>query len=465
MKELDQKKKRPSIHNFFAKITGFGHQRVFQYMAEIAANDGFLLPPVQRGPQVYMLENDYPEFENWVDAQALRAMNGYLTVDNLLPEFTKQFGAVVSYNVLRRALVRLDFNYQKRERGYVSNKWKPEILQMLATHVALVRGKVDFNPATGRWYFRNPTVYSDEAYILSGEMRSMSWCRQKNKYRNVLKGGNKRWCMVGTIFSHNPDGVKGVLKHWNMGWKVEKEGRPYFGKMDSTLCLRYFKDEVMPHFNDDVRATLYLDNWSVHKKFEIDFGKTAESQMAWMWKFMEKEIAPESEMYKEWCARYVAVGGKLHVESIMDFVKQYKIPVRQMEKLGHDYNVQVQFLPPYWSPCNPVEFLWARIKQLVRDMDQKIDIATRIDRAWNSITVEFVDQCIDRSIRFCLSWHARLRGAGNSNWAVGTEPTAAVRKVQFGPVDPDSDAESDSDDGDDDDDDEADVQVFKRYRP
>ena len=215
-----QRKKLPNISEFFHQITGFGHQRVSEYEKEIEENEGFLLPPDQRGRQVYMLENEYPRFEQWVDNQAMIAMSSYLTVDNLLPKFAQEFGVVVSYDVLRKALVRLDFKYRKRERAYVSNKWKPEVLDMLRIHCALVRGKVKFDPQTKRWYMVNPTGWEDEAYFLAGEIRSMSWVRQRSKYRNVMRGGNKRHCMVATIFSHQPEGRKGVLRHWNMGTKV-----------------------------------------------------------------------------------------------------------------------------------------------------------------------------------------------------------------------------------------------------
>ena len=98
-------------------------------------------------------------------------------------------------------------------------------------------------------------------------MRSMSWVRQRSKYRNVMKGGNKRNCMVASIFSHCPDGVKGVLRHWNMGWRVEKEGRPYFGKMDSALCMKYFGEVLDVIGQQDCQATLFVDNWSVKWPF------------------------------------------------------------------------------------------------------------------------------------------------------------------------------------------------------
>jgi transposase len=459
--DREKKKKMPTVAEFFHKITGFGHQRVSAYKKELDTNDGFLLPPDQRGRQIFMLENEYSDFENWVDNQAVQAMSGYLTVDNLLPKFQEEFGVVISYNVLRAALLRLDFKYQKRERAYVSNKWKPDVLQMLRAHVALVQSKVQFNPITKRWFWVNPTMWSDEAYILSGEMRSMSWVRQRSKYRNIMKGGSKRYCMTGTIFSHNPEGTKGVLKHWNMGTKVEKDDRPFFGKLTSDLILKYFGDYVLHHVGmAQLRPTLFLDNWSVHKRFSEDWGKTSHSQSTWIWKYLEDEgIDKRSAMYKDWSSLYVNLGGEPSTDAIMEYVKNHGIPVRQLERLCQDWHVQLRYLAPYWSPTNPVEFVWARLKQLIRDMDPELPIEIRVQRAWDQIDHDFISACIDRSNRFCLAWNARFRGAGMI-MAVGGDPIVSIRKIMFGPVDADDTGIEGSDSSDDD----HEPGKFKRYR-
>ena len=466
--DREKRKKMPLIHDFFHNITGFYHQRVSEYESEIIANDGFLLPPDQRGRQVYMLENDYPGFEAWVDAKALEAMSGYLTVENLLPKFQEEFGVVISYHVLRTALVRLDFKYQKRERAYVSNKWKPEVLELLSKHCTLVYGKVEFNPHTKRWYFRNPTIFEDEAYILSGEMRSMSWCRQRNRYRNVMKGGNKRWCLVGSIFSHTPDGKAGSLAHWNMGWKTAKPDRPFFGKMDNKMLLAYFGDTVFPMLGQtDLMPTLFVDNWSVHKKFDETYGRERKENSKWLWEYMSTEYEHTSREYKAFRSMYVNLGGDPSSEACMNFIKEHRIPVRKLEKLCHDWNVSCRFLAPYWSPCNPVEFVWARLKQLIRDQDPSIPIEERINKAWSQITPKFVEECVDRSIRFTLSWYWRFRGAGLIR-RVGAPAVESIRgaqgfSVNFGqvPVDPDSDVGSDSSDSDDD---EENSRQFKRMK-
>ena len=45
--------------------------------------------------------------------------------------------------------------------------------------------------------------------------------------------------------------------------------------MNSDLCLKYFGDDVLPVFGQsDVSPTLFIDNWSVHKKFDEKLGKT-----------------------------------------------------------------------------------------------------------------------------------------------------------------------------------------------
>ena len=56
--DREKRKKMPLIHDFFHNITGFYQQRVSEYETEIIANDGFLLPPDQRGRQVYMLSRE-----------------------------------------------------------------------------------------------------------------------------------------------------------------------------------------------------------------------------------------------------------------------------------------------------------------------------------------------------------------------------------------------------------------------
>ena len=272
--------------------------------------------------------------------------------------------------------------------------------------------------------------------------------------------------MVGTIFSDAPDGHKGVLKHWNMGWSVAKPGRPYYGKMDSDLCLRYFGNDVLPCYGQcDLKPLLFLDNWSVHKKFEEDFGTSKESQAEWMWKFMEDQDK-STAMYKEWRSIYIALGGSPSSERIKEFIKKHKVPVRRMEKLCSNYNVTLQFLAPYWSPTNPVEFVWARLKQIIRDQNPKLPIEERIEKAWRAIDHEFITACFDRSIRFCLAYEARLRGAGGI-MAVGASGVKNMRKVYMGPLSPDSDEDNEGEDYASDSDDgasEDDEQEFKRFR-
>ena len=141
--ERQARKKMPTLNDFYHQITGFHRQRASEYWYEKEANDGFLLPPDQRGRQIYMLEKDYPDFENWVDSQALQAMSGYLTVENLLPKFQQEFGVIVSYHVLRKALVRLDFKYQKSMIGAIMSHKEKGILEHWNMH-----------PDIGAWSMR-----------------------------------------------------------------------------------------------------------------------------------------------------------------------------------------------------------------------------------------------------------------------------------------------------------------------
>ena len=223
-------------------------------------------------------------FEKWVDNEAMKSLASYLTVVRLLEKFEKEFDKVVSYHCLRRALVRIGFKYQKRYRSFVSSKWRKEILEHFAMHCARVWLLTAYDETTGRWYFKDPTLFSDEAYLLGGEIRSMSWCRNESKYRNAVRGGFKRFCMILTIMSHKgtTKGEAGVLRFWNMAWKP-KPGRAYSGACTNDTILKYFGDDVFTELGEPVEGaipTLYLDNWSVHKKFEEEFD-TKEFNYAW----------------------------------------------------------------------------------------------------------------------------------------------------------------------------------------
>ena len=81
----------------------------------------------------------------------------------------------------------------------------------------------------------------------------------------------------------------------------------------------------------------------------------------YIWNYLQKEHDRNSPAFKEWRSIYVQYGaddpGKWR---IMEYVRKYNIPVKKLDTLAQFHNVRLLFLAAYWSPSNPVEYVWAR---------------------------------------------------------------------------------------------------------
>ena len=189
----------------------------------------------------------------------------------------------------------------------------------------------------------------------------------------------------------------------------------------------------------------------------------------YIWNYLQKEHDRKSPAFKEWRSIYVQYGaddpGKWR---IMEFVRKYNIPVKKLDTLAQFHNVRLLFLAAYWSPSNPVEYVWARLKQLYRDEPVHLGPEERLKRAWAKIDHKFVLACIDRSIRFCRAWHAKFHFAGHSEAPVGADPTKQGPFVSFAvePAAEDDQEDGDADNNECDDSDDCDdaEQDFKRFR-
>ena len=74
---------------------------------------------------------------------------------------------------------------------------------------------------------------------------------------------------------------------------------------------------------------------------------------------------------------------------------------RELDQVAEDFEVLLYFLPPFWSSCNPQEYIWAEVKKNYRADDSDDHWTIKLKRAWDLITPRFREQAISRSIKFC----------------------------------------------------------------
>ena len=62
----------------------------------------------------------------------------------------------------------------------------------------------------------------------------------------------------------------------------------------------------------------------------------------------------------------------------------------------------LRYLPKYYPECNPIELVWAYIKQEYKKTDSKLPWRQRLDLAHEGVTEDQIEKCFDKSIRYCL---------------------------------------------------------------
>ena len=94
---------------------------------------------------------------------------------------------------------------------------------------------------------------------------------------------------------------------------------------------------------------------------------------------------------------------------MLAFIKDWGLRNRRLDELAEDFLVTLHFLPPFWSSCNPQEYIWAEVKKNYCADDSNDHWTIKLQRAWNKITPRFREQCMSRSIKFCLDRLEKIR--------------------------------------------------------
>ena len=93
----------------------------------------------------------------------------------------------------------------------------------------------------------------------------------------------------------------------------------------------------------------------------------------------------------------------------MAFIKDWSLRNRRLDELADQSQCTLYYLPPFWSSCNPQEYIWAEVKRVYRADTSDDHWEVKLQRAWDSITPEFREKCISRSIKFCLDHLEKVR--------------------------------------------------------
>lgn len=189
---------------------------------------------------------------------------------------------------LAKTLRRLGFKYGVRKGVYTTKRYCERVQKSLKAccewmhdHTELHK---DYHFTDGKvadiWIFKSAfdghplqVGYTDESFLVSGSYRQQSWFYKGGDTVDLAAFGRKRIALLDCIFSHkNVDTTYGTRVSWDTSWKEHPKGqpepRPFYGSCNANSIYKYYKDKVIPVFENFVGCHLFLDNASTHKRFK-----------------------------------------------------------------------------------------------------------------------------------------------------------------------------------------------------
>lgn len=277
-----------------------------------------------------------------------------------------------AYSSLYKLLKQLGFRYKKVESG--------RKLLMERNDVVLARNRylrlIDANRKSNR---PRPEIYIDETWVNQNECVSKCWTVADGSVGPKLKTGKGARYII--VHAGGEDGfVLGALLFFR-----SRNGNKgdYHDSMNHTCFRSWFQTQLLP--NIPPQSLIVLDNASYHSKI-LNKAPTSSSKKCDIINWLTEHNIPHDPSHTK-C--------DLH-----DIVKQHKhMQVFEIDKIARDAGHEVLRLPPYHCQFNPIELIWAQVKNEVKkynsNQNQTLKRVEDITKsAIHNITAEDWRSCI-----------------------------------------------------------------------
>lgn len=195
--------------------------------------------------------------------------------------------------------------------------------------------------------FRNegrPVIYTDETYIHSSHTTTKEWSDNSGEGLKAPVSKGKRLIIV------HAGGVNGFVPNALLIFKSGQKSGDYHHDMNFENYKRWMETQLIP--NLPPKSVLVIDNASYHN-VKLDKEPTTatkkQDMIAWLTK---NQITVDSHYTK--CELY-------------DIIKQHKTknPIYILDTILEEHGHTVLRLPPYHPEFNPIEKIWALVKNWV----------------------------------------------------------------------------------------------------
>lgn len=257
------------------------------------------------------------------------------TVSLLHEELKQRMDFKGSKSSLKKLLKELGFKWRKTQNN---RKLLIETNEIREKRISYLRALKRYR-SEGR-----PVIYLDESYILTSHVSSASWSDDSTKGMRVPISKGQRLIMI------HAGSEAGFVPNALTMWKASNVTGDYHDNVNKDTMMRWMKEKLLP--NIPPRSVIVVDNAPYHNA-QKDKAPTSKSR--------------KQEM-KDWLLKHgIPFSDDLLVPELYKLILQYKPRfVRyELDELVATNEHVVLRLPPYHPDLNPIELIWAEVKNYV----------------------------------------------------------------------------------------------------
>lgn len=247
-----------------------------------------------------------------------------------------------------------------------------------------------------------PIIYTDELYIHASHTKPLSWSDGSDRNLSTPISKGQRACIVHAGYE------KGFINNALLIFKSGKKTGDYHDDMNYENYERWVKEKLIPNLPSN--SVVVIDNASYHN-VQLNRIPNSNSRKADMTDWLTKNNIPfTSDMCKPELYRLIKLSKSRF--------KTFKI-----DSVFAEHGHSVLRLPPYSPELNPIEMIWALIKEYVakKNVNFKLnDAISLVEEKVNLITnEEWESKCnhVRKIEETCLSREPLIDNA-NENFII-----------------------------------------------
>lgn len=236
---------------------------------------------------------------------------------------------------------------------------------------------------------QRPIIYMDETYLHSSHTKKTAWSDESNEgLRSPVSKGTR-------LIILNAGGEDGFVPNSYVRWKSNNNTGDYHNEMNYENYEKWVTNNLLKYVPP--RSVIVIDNAPYHNK-QIETCPTSATIKAEMMNWLRAKNIPFNEKSLK-PELYNVI--KLHKPKY----KKYKIDTI-INGMGHD----VLRLPPYHPDLNPIELVWAAMKEYVSSKNVNFSMKSVMDYCdefFDQFTVDQWKSRCERAKTFEIEYMAR----------------------------------------------------------